>query len=152
MAWWKCACVMQHFLPLTLIALQVVPGRSANTAQQLAFSQFCAPAPISVGARQQRGMNTRHYSRTPPALSTHDLRWRPARISLLMVSADGQGDELDSRIQKVLKSRLASGTDDQQNMPMSRSAKKAYVKLGEELMEAVREQDVSAVKAVCVQV
>ena len=153
MTWLQCV-VMQCMLPLTLIALQVVQGRRANTAK-IAFSPSCAPscALISVGAHQQRCTNICHYTRTSQVLSTHDLRWRPARISLrMMASADGQGNEVDSRMEKVLKSRLVSGSDGQQNMPMTRSAKKAYIRLGEELMDAIREGDVAAVKAMCAEV
>ena len=56
------------------------------------------------------------------------------------------GDDLDARVEKALNSRLVSGSAGRQNMPMTLEEKKRYERLGEDLMDAVRENDTARMK------
>ena len=76
-----------------------------------------------------------------------------AQPALRMASAGGAGggDDLDARVEKALQSRLAPGSAGKQNMPMSREERRRYERLGEDLMDAVRENDAARVKQLCAQ-
>jgi hypothetical protein len=68
-----------------------------------------------------------------------------------MQSAGGEngGGDVNARIEKVMSSRLVSGSAE--NMPMSRSEQRAYQRIGEELMEAVRGGNANIVKQLCLE-
>jgi len=73
---------------------------------------------------------------------------RPA-LRMASVGVGDGGDDLDARVEKALNSRLVSGGAGRQNMPMTREEKKRYERLGEDLMDAVRENDAARVKQLC---
>jgi hypothetical protein len=80
-------------------------------------------------------MNTR--ARSPP---------------LRMISDGVEGEDgFDRRIEQALSSRLVNGSAGLQIMPMSRAERRAYEALGEELMDAIRDNDVPAVERLCVE-
>ena len=111
------------------------------------FAALCAPA--------AHGFPMLHAPTAVPARKVvlkqelSGVRFRTCMALRMGPAAGGGEDDIDARIEKALSSRLVPGSAGKENMPMSRSAQRAYRRLGDELTEAVRANDAALVRQLC---
>ena len=121
------------------------------------FAALCAPAahgfpvshaPTAVPARKV--VHKQELARAArPQVRPSGVRFRTCLALRMGPAAGGGEDDIDARIEKALSSRLVPGSAGKENMPMSRSAQRAYSRLGDELTEAVRANDAALVRQLC---
>jgi len=143
---------------LALLAVAVIGCAAAASGKSaLAFAGLCSPC--TDGAARARATSASYSRHTSFGCryAAYEAAASPlcggvrAKLALRMAPAgDGGNDaDLDARIENAVASRLVSGSAGQQNMPMTRAERRAYERLGEELMDAVRDKDAAAVKQLC---
>ena len=125
-----------RLLTLMLSQLCLLSGLAGAVA-------FAGPYTVGMGLRRQ------HCVRLLPGRALVQRGRRPQVALRLYASGAGAGDDVERRIAEALAGRAVPGSAGRQNMPMSRSERRAYEKLGEALMDAVREEDADAVQRLC---